>query len=202
MTFTGRGNGVRSVPTWLHWPVSRIDTGRCAEWQWSYPILVPKVSLQPMNRMENVSELTVGRQLHLATEMARWLESLRVWPVVTHLTFRWEASVWSAKRCYEKFMAKELPHTEYFYSPEPNGLRGGGWHLHSLWFSNLEIERKEKWYQWFTRYGRARIEPVRSHVDVVQYCSKVCYVSKALGEFWGIKINNLNFTKGELPLVV
>ena len=41
-------------------------------------------------------------QLHV--DMGDWVHSLAPWQVISHMTFAWEASVWSAQRCYEKFM--------------------------------------------------------------------------------------------------
>jgi len=134
--------------------------------------------------MKTMEDLPVGRQVHLVAEMASWLGAMRPWQVISHLTFPWEASVWSAKRCYEKFMSKELRGTEFFYSPEPNPNREG-FHIHALWYCSKEIERRLAWSQWFQRYGRARIEPVRSNEDVTNYCSK--YVVKE-AEWWGIKL--------------
>jgi hypothetical protein len=56
----------------------------------------------------------------LAVEMGDWVHLLAPWQVISHLTFSWEASIWSAARCYEKFMRSELRGVSYFYALEQN----------------------------------------------------------------------------------
>ena len=43
-----------------------------------------------------------------------------------------EAAIWSAGRCYEKFMCMELRGVSYFYALEANPGRDG-YHAHALW---------------------------------------------------------------------
>jgi hypothetical protein len=105
---------------------------------------------------------------------ALWVASLAPWKVIGHYTFTWNASLWSARRVYERFMLRSLPSVSYFYAVEQNPGRAG-YHLHSLWDSR-EAPRKATHREWLNRYGRNRIEPVRNFGDVVQYCSK--YVCK------------------------
>ena len=47
--------------------------------------------------------------------MGDWGHSLAPWQVISHLTFAWEVSIWSAARCYEKFMRTELRGVSYFF---------------------------------------------------------------------------------------
>ena len=101
-----------------------------------------------------------------------------------HLTFAWEASVWSAERCYLKFMKQEMWGVSHFYAIEPNPSRDGH-HVHALWCDCRNKSRKILWEKWFDRYGRARIEPVNSRDDVSDYCAK--YVTKA-NAWWGVKL--------------
>ena len=61
-----------------------------------------------------------------------WVHGLAPWQVIAHMTFAWEASVWSAQRCYEKFMKRELWGVSYFYALEQNPSRDG-YHVHALW---------------------------------------------------------------------
>jgi len=115
-----------------------------------------------------------------AVEMAQWVHDLAPWQVISHLTFAWEASLDSGRRCFEKFMRKHLPRVSYFYALEQNPCRDG-FHVHALWADAGSVFRKEAWAAWFQTYGRARIEPVRSFEDVSGYSSK--YVTKE--NAWG-----------------
>lgn len=117
-------------------------------------------------------------------QMADWVNWLAPWQVISHLTFSWECSLDSGRRCYEKFMRKHLPQVSYFYALEQNPSRDG-FHVHALWADAGSVFRKEAWSAWFKTYGRARIEPVRSHEDVSGYCSK--YVTKG-SAWWNVKL--------------
>jgi hypothetical protein len=81
-------------------------------------------------------------------------------------------------------MRRHLPQVSYFYALEQNPSRDG-FHVHALWADTASVFRKEVWAAWFKRYGRARIEPVRSFEDVSGYCSK--YVTKE-GAWWNVKL--------------
>ena len=117
-------------------------------------------------------------------EMADWVHSLAPWQVISHLTFAWEASIWSAARCYEKFMRSELRGVSYFYAIEQNPSRDGH-HIHALWVDCKNLRRRDIWREWFARYGRNRIEPVNSRDDVADYCAKD--VTKE-GAWWNVKL--------------
>lgn len=108
-------------------------------------------------------------------QISDWVNILAPWQVISHLTFAWQASFDSGRRVYEKFMRKHLPGVSYFYALEQNPSRDGC-HVHALWASGGTIFRKGVWGEWKGVYGRARIEPVRGHQDVSQYCAK--YVTK------------------------
>jgi hypothetical protein len=114
-----------------------------------------------------------------------WIESLVApdgWEVMATFTFRWEASLESARRCYERFIQQRLPRISYFYSIEPNPSRDGH-HVHALWADCLTVNRKAIWQEVVGtsarpgRWGFARIEPVRSKADSSEYASK--YLCKA-----------------------
>jgi hypothetical protein len=104
-----------------------------------------------------------------------WIQSLADWEVMTTLTFRWEASGWSAMRAFQKFMARRLKGVSYYAVTEKNPSRDG-YHLHSLWADTKTVSRKGEWAAWFEKFGRCRIEPVRSAGDSAGYASK--YLSK------------------------
>lgn len=117
-------------------------------------------------------------------QMVNWVHNLAPWEVISHLTFRWEVSLDAARRGYERFMRKALPHLSYFYAEEANPSRDG-YHVHALWSDCKTLYRKEAWATWFKRFGRARIEPVRDKGDVSSYCSK--YVTKQ-GAWWNVSL--------------
>jgi hypothetical protein len=117
--------------------------------------------------------------------MSHFVLRLGLWKVIAHHTFAWEASIWSAQRSYEKFMARVIPDVSYFYAIEQNPSRDGH-HVHALWANCDAVLRKNVWRKWFDRYGRSRIEPVRDENDVAGYCSK--YVTKE-GAWWNVKMD-------------
>jgi hypothetical protein len=119
--------------------------------------------------------LTANAGLRCVVEAWDTLHSLAPWQVISHLTFAWEASIWSGARCYEKFMRSELRGVSYFYALEQNPGRDG-YHVHALWVDCKNMRRTDIWRTWFGRCGRARIEPVNSRDDVADYCAK--YVTK------------------------
>jgi hypothetical protein len=114
-----------------------------------------------------------------ARTVAIWVDTLALWKVFATHTFSWEASLWSARRVYERFMCSALPTVSYFYAIEQNPSRDGH-HVHAMWDS-LQAPRKATHKEWLKRYGRNRIEPVRDFGDVVSYCAK--YVCKE-GVWW------------------
>lgn len=120
----------------------------------------------------------------LVGEMAKWVNSLARWRVFATHTFSWEATLWSSRRVYERFMRETLPGISYFYALEQNPCRDG-FHVHAMWDSP-EAPRKATHREWLRRYGRNRIEPVRSFDDVVGYCSK--YVCKE-GAWWDFHLS-------------
>lgn len=120
----------------------------------------------------------------LSIAMGDWVHSLAPWEVISHMTFAWEASLYSARRCYEKFMKRELWGVSYFYALEQNPSRDG-YHVHALWCDCKGRSRKLIWREWFGCYGRARIEPINSLNDVSDYCAK--YVTKETA-WWDVKL--------------
>lgn len=130
-----------------------------------------------------------------AERMAGWVDSLSSWRIISHLTFRWECSLDSGRRCYERFMRRHFPALSYFYAEEQNPGRDG-YHVHALWGRCEALYRREAWLAWFKRYGRARIEPVRNKGDVTSYCAK--YVTKQRA-WWNVKVqwDELQRLRGE-----
>ena len=137
-----------------------------------------------MNKARNIEPDLRLKVAQLNIEMGDWVQSLAPWQVISHLTFSWEASIWSAQRCYEKFMRNEMRGVSYFYALEQNPGRDG-FHAHALWCDCKNKSRQHTWRIWFERYGRNRIEPVNSRDDVADYCAK--YVCKE-GAWWNVKL--------------
>jgi hypothetical protein len=144
------------------------------------PILVPEVCPDGMKTSKQV----------LVGEMAEWVNSLAPWSVFATHTFSWEASLWSCRRVYERFMREALPGISYFYAVEQNPSRDGH-HVHAMWDS-LGAPRKATHREWLRRYGRNRIEPVRNFSDVVGYCAK--YVVKD-GAWWDFHLSRSQHAK-------
>lgn len=130
----------------------------------------------------------------LVSEMAKWVNQLAPWPVCAHFTFKWEASLDSTRRLFERFMKRALPTVSYFYAIEQNPGRDGH-HVHAL-LDSLQAPRKATHRQWLERYGRNRIEPVRGLSDVVNYCSK--YVCKERA-WWNFRLSS--GARAKCPLV-
>jgi len=113
-----------------------------------------------------------------------WIQSLAPWEVMATFTFAWEASLDSAVRCYERFVCRKVGRISYFMAVEGNPSRCG-YHVHALWADCASLYRKEVHADWFSRYGRALIEPVRHVRDAESYASK--YLTKPNG-WWNVHL--------------
>jgi hypothetical protein len=117
-------------------------------------------------------------------QRVQWINELAPWSVMATFTFRWHAGIYSAQRCFEKMMRRRLPGVSYYEAIEANPGRDG-YHVHSLWADCQTVYRKEEWANWFKRYGRCQIEPVRNAGDVSDYASK--YLAKD-DAWWNVKL--------------
>ena len=127
---------------------------------------------------------------HELASIADWVHSLAPWSLYFTGTFEGEFSEASAQRAFERFMKKHAPDVTYFYSIERNPSRQGH-HVHALGADCAGLQRKDFWKAWFDRFGRNRLEPVKSRQDVSDYCSKhlVGYLTKE-GGWWNFRICN------------
>jgi hypothetical protein len=128
-------------------------------------------------------EMQSQRDFLLSMEYANWIHGLTSWQVYFTGTFRWPASLDSAVRGFKKFMMKQYHECNYFaaFEPFPSGY---GWHNHSLIERpGRDIYCKEMWSAWFQRFGRNKVELIRSREDVASYASKYC-VKQAIGKGW------------------
>jgi len=155
------------------------------------PILVPPVcpddEVEKLENAMNRDSISLKyRQADwlLVESMATWVGGIKPWQCIGHFTFSWEASLDSTRRCFEKFMRIDSHGTSYFYACEQNPSRSGH-HVHALLYAPVEPQRKALWELWFKRYGRCRLESVRSRCDVADYCAK--YVCKERA-WWNVKL--------------
>jgi hypothetical protein len=118
--------------------------------------------------------------------MAAWVFDLGPWPVCAHHTFRWESSLDSTRRIYERFMRKALPGVGYFYAIEENPSRDGH-HVHALWDS-LDAPRKATHREWLKRIPTL---PFRTSAPKRHRPSHQPEYSK-VGHWW-TKANNSGF---------
>jgi hypothetical protein len=133
-----------------------------------------------------MSDYSVGRQIHLVSEMARFVDGLAPWQAFVTATYAWVSSLDSTRRTFERFMMKEYHECEYFYAIECNPSRDGH-HVHALVHRpGLDLYRKEFWAKWFAKYGRVRVEPIRGMANVTDYCAK--YVVKQADTWWNLKV--------------
>lgn len=136
-----------------------------------------------------MGKMNEGHDLLLPV-MSGWVNGLAEWKVFATHTFSWEASLWSARRVYERFMKQALPGVSYFYAIEQNPSRDGH-HVHAIWDSDV-APRKATHREWLKRYGRNRIEPVRGLLSVENYCAK--YVAKE-GAWWDFHLSRPAMTR-------
>jgi hypothetical protein len=141
---------------------------------------------------KGISTRTLQQQ-SLVDGMSDFVLGLAPWYVFATHTFRWNASLRSAGRVYERFMRKSLPTISFFYAVESHPGGHGG-HVHAIWDS-LEAPRKATHREWLRRYGRNRIEPVLGRADVVDYCSKVCYLLKENRCWWDFHLSPSRYHK-------
>ena len=129
--------------------------------------------------------------------MVNWVQNLAPWDVVAHLT--WKDKIFigrggekiargvkidSARFFFERFMRKQFPRLSYFYAVEENPCRSGH-HIHAM-FCGEGLRRTQFWSQWFAKFGRAVVEPIRGTHDVAEYCAK--YVTKETGTWWNTQL--------------
>jgi hypothetical protein len=128
-------------------------------------------------------------------ETVTWLSSLARWNTFLTMTYRWEGSEDSARRCYDRFRKVKVAKFPSIFCTERNPSRDG-YHVHGMLALNQWIRRSDLWKDWFEKKGRCRIEPARSVQSVQGYCLK--YLFKSDG-YWQIdnciRSNETNFFK-------
>lgn len=120
-------------------------------------------------------------------ERVRWIEGLASWEIMATGTFRWQASLDSARRVFEKFMSRKYPHLSYFYALERNPGRDG-FHVHSLWADCRGLYCKEAWHDWWVRYGRNLVDRIRNKRDSSEYAAKYLCKENSGDYWWNVKL--------------
>jgi hypothetical protein len=111
-----------------------------------------------MHQLHAIPEENRTANEQLLIETAVWIHGLAPWRDFATLTFVAAYGVEAARKGYERFMNAQLPTVSHFYAIEPNPSRDGH-HVHAIWTDPI-VKRKTCWSEWFTKYGRARIEPI------------------------------------------
>ena len=118
-----------------------------------------------------------------------WIESITDWTTKLDMTFEWNCDEFTAKKIYTKWMEKELPGSTFLYSIERDPLQdkvantrqglNQACHVHAISDTNWDILkakkgelRKDHWQNWFSRYGRCRIDPVKNSTAATGYALK------------------------------
>lgn len=118
-----------------------------------------------------------------------WMESITDWTTKLDMTFTWNCDEFRAKKLFVGWMEKRLPGSTFLYSIErdPNQEKvpntGSGinqaCHVHAISDTNWDILKEKRgedrylhWQNWFDRYGRCRIVPVKNVTEATGYALK------------------------------
>ena len=118
------------------------------------------------------------RNYKLQQEYTNWLSSEK-WDYFFTGTFRDSYTANSARKAGERFFRK-FTNKELVVLFIESGSLYGEIHLHGL----LRFDPFQKpsarliWSRWFEKYGRAKVEIIKSRKDVASYCCK--YVTKEM----------------------
>lgn len=142
----------------------------------------------PSSGGPSLSHRTIRKSDALHSELVDWVTGLADWEIFFTGTYRGEFSEEASRKSFEKWAEIEIPEYSYLYSIERNPSRHGH-HVHAIFADCDGIHRKTVWKKWFDRYGRAKVEQIRSREEAVSYVSKhvVGYMLKH-GGWWNLKI--------------
>lgn len=121
-------------------------------------------------------------------QYVEWIEGLTNWTTKLDMTFSWNCDEFRAAKLFRNWMVSQLPSSTFLFSVErdPNqdkvmntkqGLNQAC-HVHAISDTDWHIQkqngttRKSKWDNWFGRYGRCRIEPVKHISGCTAYAMK------------------------------
>ena len=142
------------------------------------------MSKQPKREIAEV----ITRRATPREEFLDWVDHMAPWSTKWDSNTKFPCDEFRAVKLFEKFMHQELPSTTYIYFVELNPrqpiyTRGGGikrpCHVHALTDTNWGILKEQKnvmrrdiWSRWFLKYGRLKLEPLKSRKDAMEYASK------------------------------
>lgn len=118
-------------------------------------------------------------------QLVHWLEDIAPWTTKLDMTFEWNCDEFRARRIFQNWMKEKLPGSTYVFSVERDPLQhkvantrqglNQACHVHAIsdtkWKFIREL-RRDLWRNWFDRFGRCRIDQVRSVEDATSYCIK------------------------------
>ena len=121
--------------------------------------------------------------------LINWLEEIAPWSTKLDMTFEWNCDEFRAKRIFTNWMSSILPGSTYVYSIERDPLQhkvantrqglNQACHVHAISDTNWAVLREKKnqtrkdvWENWFNRFGRCRVDPVRNVSEATGYCIK------------------------------
>ena len=121
--------------------------------------------------------------------LIEWMETITHWTTKLDMTCKWNANEFTAKRDFERWMAKHLPGSTYLYAveqdPNQDKVAGTGQginqacHIHAISDTKWDILRDKKgllrkdlWADWKKQYGFSRIEPVKNVTEATGYALK------------------------------
>tara|TARA_Y100000589_G_scaffold182685_1_gene173040 strand:- start:711 stop:1235 length:525 start_codon:yes stop_codon:yes gene_type:complete len=118
-------------------------------------------------------------------QLVEWLEDIAPWSTKLDMTFEWNCDEFRARRIFQNWMEEKLPGSTYVFSVERDPLQhkvantrqglNQACHVHAIsdtkWKFIREL-RSDLWKNWFDRFGRCRIDLVKSVEDATGYCIK------------------------------
>ena len=121
-------------------------------------------------------------------EFIDWIEGITRWSTKLDMTFKWNCDEFRAAKLFENWMVQQLPSSTFLYSVERDPCQdkvmntkqglNQACHVHAITDTDWHILKKngifrrDKWQNWYERYGRCRIEPARSVTAATGYALK------------------------------
>lgn len=122
-------------------------------------------------------------------QLVEWLEDIAPWTTKLDMTFEWNCDEFRARRIFTTWMEKKLSGSTYVFSVERDPLQhkvantrqglNQACHVHAISDTRWDILKDKKdlhrtdlWKDWFSRFGRCRIDQVKSVSDATGYCIK------------------------------
>lgn len=107
-----------------------------------------------------------------------WIEGITRWTTKFDMTFKWNCDEFRARQLFVAWMEKQLPSSTFLFATERDPMQdkvmntkqglNQACHVHAITDTDWHIlkangtTRTSKWSNWKQRYGRCRIEPIKS----------------------------------------